>query len=252
MLEGKVAWVTGGGSGIGEAGAIALAEAGATVIISGRNETKLDAVVAKINHAGHKASALALDVTDRAAVAKGAAALLAQHGNIHILINSAGINLPNRRWKNLTAESFDRIVTTNLNGTFYAIEAVLPKMREQRDGCIINVASWSGRYHAYLTGPAYNASKFAVVEMTLALNDDEGPNGIRACALCPGEVATPLVSRRPVPPPPEDIARMLKPEDLGRAIRFVAEMPPHVAINELVISPTYNRIMVGGPDIRRD
>jgi NADP-dependent 3-hydroxy acid dehydrogenase YdfG len=251
MLQGKIAWVTGGGSGIGEAGAIALAEAGATVIVTGRDATKLDAVVAKIIGAGHKASALALDVTDRAAVAKGATLLLAQHGNIHILINSAGINLPNRRWQNLTAESFDRIVTTNLNGTFYAIEAVLPKMREQRDGCIINVASWSGRYHAYLTGPAYNAAKFAVVELTMALNDDEGPNGIRACALCPGEVATPLVARRPVPPPPEDVARMLKPEDLGRAIRFVTEMPPHVAINELVISPTYNRIMVGGPDIVR-
>jgi NADP-dependent 3-hydroxy acid dehydrogenase YdfG len=251
MLQGKIAWVTGGGSGIGEAGAIALAEAGATVIVSGRDDAKLGSVVAKIIGAGHKASALAVDVTDRAAVAEGAEALLAQHGNIHILINSAGINLPNRRWKNLTAESFDRIVTTNLNGTFYTIEAVLPKMREQRDGCIINVASWSGRYHAYLTGPAYNAAKFAVVELTLALNDDEGPNGIRACALCPGEVATPLVARRPVPPPPEDVARMLKPEDLGRAIRFVAEMPPHVAINELVISPTYNRIMVGGPDIVR-
>jgi NADP-dependent 3-hydroxy acid dehydrogenase YdfG len=244
MLQGKIAWVTGGGSGIGEAGAIALAEAGAAVVVSGRDAAKLDAVVARIIDAGHNASALALDVTDRTAVAKGAAALLAQHGNIHILVNSAGINLPNRRWKNLTAESFDRIVTTNLNGTFYTIESVLPKMREQRDGCIINVASWSGRYHAYLTGPAYN-------ELTMALNDDEGPNGIRACALCPGEVATPLVARRPVPPPPEDVARMLKPEDLGRAIRFVAEMPPHVAINELVISPTYNRIMVGGPDIVR-
>ncbi len=251
MLQGKIAWVTGGGSGIGEAGALALAEAGATVIVSGRDDTKLGAVVAKIVGAGHKASALALDVTDRAAVAKGVATLLARHGNIHFLINSAGVNLPNRRWRNLTAESFDRIVATNLNGTFYTIEAVLPKMREQRDGCIINVASWSGRYHAYLTGPAYNAAKFAVVELTLALNDDEGPNGIRACALCPGEVATPLVARRPVPPPPEDVARMLKPEDLGRAIRFVAEMPPHVAINELVISPTYNRIMVGGPDIVR-
>jgi NADP-dependent 3-hydroxy acid dehydrogenase YdfG len=251
MLQGKIAWVTGGGSGIGEAGAIALAEAGAAVVVSGRDAAKLDAVVARIIDAGHNASALALDVTDRTAVAKGAAALLAQHGNIHILVNSAGINLPNRRWKNLTAESFDRIVTTNLNGTFYTIESVLPKMREQRDGCIINVASWSGRYHAYLTGPAYNAAKFAVVELTMALNDDEGPNGIRACALCPGEVATPLVARRPVPPPPEDVARMLKPEDLGRAIRFVAEMPPHVAINELVISPTYNRIMVGGPDIVR-
>jgi NADP-dependent 3-hydroxy acid dehydrogenase YdfG len=251
MLTGKIAWVTGGGSGIGEAGAIALAEAGATVIISGRDETKLGGVVAKIKSTGGKAEALSLDVTQRGDVAKGAAELIARHGAVHILVNSAGVNLPNRRWKNLTAESFDRIVATNLNGTFYAIEAVLPTMRAQRDGCIVNVASWAGRYHAYLTGPAYNASKFAVVELTLALNDDEGPNGIRACALCPGEVATPLIAKRAVPPPPEDVARMLKPEDLGRAIRFVAEMPPHVAINELVISPTYNRIMVGGPDIVR-
>jgi NADP-dependent 3-hydroxy acid dehydrogenase YdfG len=248
MLEGKIAWITGGGSGIGEAGAVALAEAGATVIISGRDQVKLNGVVKKL---GGKAEALALDITDRHAVAKAGAALIARHGACHILVNSAGVNLPNRRWKNLNAESFDRIVATNLNGTYYAIEAVLPTMREQGDGCIINVASWAGRYHAYMTGPAYNASKFAVVELTLSLNDDEGPNGIRACALCPGEVATPLVSKRPIPPPAEDIARMLKPEDLGRAIRFVAEMPPHVAINELVISPAYNRIMVGAKDLAR-
>jgi NADP-dependent 3-hydroxy acid dehydrogenase YdfG len=248
MLQGKIAWVTGGGSGIGEAGAVALAAAGATVIVSGRDQAKLNGVVKNL---GGKAEALALDITDRDAVAKAAAALIARHGGVHILVNSAGINLPNRRWKNLTGESFDRIVATNLNGTYYAIAAVLPAMRAQGDGCIINVASWAGRYHAYLTGPAYNASKFAVVELTLALNDDEGPNGIRACALCPGEVATPLIAKRAVPPPPEDIARMLKPEDLGRAIRFVAEMPPHVAINELVISPAYNRILVGGPDIAR-
>jgi len=144
-----------------------------------------------------------------------------------------------------------RIVATNLNGTLYAIAAVLPAMREQGGGTIVNVASWAGRHHAYMTGPAYNASKFAVVELTHSLNDDEGPNGIRACALCPGEVATPLLAKRAVPPPPEDIARMLKPEDLGRAIRFIAEAPPHVAINELVISPTWSRILVGAKDLAR-
>ena len=248
MLQGKIAWVTGGGSGIGEAGAIALAEAGATVIVSGRDRAKLDGVVKKL---GGAAEALALDITDREAVAKAGADLIARHGACDILVNSAGVNLANRRWKNLDPPSFDRIIATNLNGTYYAIAAVLPHMRERRDGCIINVASWAGRHHTYMTGPAYNASKFAVVEMTHALNDDEGPNGIRACALCPGEVATPLLAKRPVPPPAEDIARMLKPEDLGRAIRFVAEMPPHVAINELVISPTWNRILVGGKDLIR-
>ena len=251
MLQGKIAWVTGGGSGIGEAGAFALAEASAVVVVRGRDQAKLDQVVGRIVAASGKAEALTVDVTKAAAVAKAGAAIVARHGRVDILVNSAGINLPNRRWKNLTAESFDRIVATNLNGTLYAIAAVLPQMREQKDGCIINVASWAGRYHAYMTGPAYNASKFAVVELTLSLNDDEGPNGIRACALCPGEVASPLIAKRPVPPPPEDIARMLKPEDLGRAIRFVAEMPPHVAINELVMSPTWNRILVGAKDIAR-
>jgi NADP-dependent 3-hydroxy acid dehydrogenase YdfG len=251
MLNGKIAWVTGGGSGIGEAGAAALAEAGALVVVSGRTRDKLDKVVADIIKAGGKAEALTLDVTDRKSVALAGAHVISRHGRVDILVNSAGINLPNRRWKNLTAENFDRIVATNLNGTLYAIEAVLPTMRKQADGCVINVASWSGRFHAYMTGPAYNASKFAVVELTLSLNDDEGPNGIRACALCPGEVATPLVAKRPVPPPPEDIARMLKPEDVGRAIRFVAETPPHVAINELVITPTWNRILIGGKDLVR-
>ena len=248
MLQGRIAWVTGGGSGIGEAGAIALAEAGATVIVSGRDRAKLDGVVKRL---GGNAEALALDLTDAEAVAKAGADLVARHGRLDILVNSAGINLPNRRWKNLTAADFARIVAINLNGTYHAIAAVLPAMRAQQDGCIINIASWAGRFHAYMTGPAYNASKFAVVALTFALNDDEGPNGIRACALCPGEVATPMTGKRPVPPPPEDIARMLKPADIGRAIRFVAEMPPHVAINELVISPTYNRIMVGGPDLVR-
>jgi len=251
MLQGKIAWVTGSGSGIGEAGALALAEAGATIILSGRGAEKLDAVAGAIRAAGGTADIAPLDITKHAEVAKAGAELIARHGRIDILVNSAGVNLPNRRWKNLTGESFDRIVATNLNGTLYAIEAVLPAMRAQRDGCVINVASWAGRFHAYMTGPAYNASKFAVLALTMSLNDDEGPNGIRACALCPGEVATPLVAKRPIPPPPEDIARMLKPEDLGRAIRFVAEMPPHVAINELVISPTWNRILVGAKDIAR-
>jgi len=251
MLQGKIAWVTGGGSGIGEAGALALAAAGATVIVSGRDETKLGGVVSKILAAGGKGEAVSLDITARDAVARAGADLVQRHRRVDILVNSAGINLPNRRWKTLTAETFDRIVATNLNGTLYAIAAVLPAMREQKDGCIINVASWAGRHHAYMTGPAYNASKFAVVELTHSLNDDEGPNGIRACALCPGEVASPLIAKRPVPPPAEDIARMLKPEDLGRAIRFIAESPPHVAINELVISPTWNRILVGAKDLAR-
>ena len=251
MLQGKVAWVTGAGSGIGRAGALELAKAGARVVLSGRRAGQLDEVAAEINAAGGKAETAAVDVADRAAVAGVAAQILARHGIVDILVNSAGINLPNRFWRNLTPESFTDIVAIDLNGALYCIHAVLAAMRARKDGLVINVSSWAGRFETYLTGPAYNASKHAMAALTMSLNDEECVNGIRACVIYPGEVATPILKHRPKPPSAEEIARMLQPEDLGRTIRFVAEMPAHVCVNEILISPTWNRVFVGGQDIAR-
>jgi NADP-dependent 3-hydroxy acid dehydrogenase YdfG len=124
-------------------------------------------------------------------------------------------------------------------------QAVLPAMRAQKGGLIVNVASWAGRYDSTFTGPAYNASKHGLVALSATLNIDEGKHGIRSCALCPGEVATPILRSRPVPPSDAEMARMLQPEDLGRVIRFLAELPSHVCINELLISPTWNRAYLG-------
>jgi len=251
VLQGKVAWVTGAGSGIGRAGALELAKAGARVVLSGRRAGQLDEVAAEINAAGGKAETAAVDVADRAAVAGVAAQILARHGIVDILVNSAGINLPNRFWRNLTPESFTDIVAIDLNGALYCIHAVLAAMRARKDGLVINVSSWAGRFETYLTGPAYNASKHAMAALTMSLNDEECVNGIRACVIYPGEVATPILKHRPKPPSAEEIARMLQPEDLGRTIRFVAEMPAHVCVNEILISPTWNRVFVGGQDIAR-
>jgi NADP-dependent 3-hydroxy acid dehydrogenase YdfG len=251
MLEGKVAWITGAGSGIGRSGAIELAKAGAHVVLSGRRAGQLADVVAEITAAGGSAAAAALDVADRAAVAKTAAGILTRHDRVDILVNSAGINLPTRFWKTLTPESFSEIVGVNLNGALYCIHAVLPSMRARKDGLVINVSSWAGRFETYMTGPAYNSSKHALAALTHSLNDEECVNGVRACVICPGEVATPILKNRPKPPAPEEIARMLQPEDLGRTIRFVAEMPPRVCVNEILISPTWNRFFVGGADIAR-
>jgi len=122
--------------------------------------------------------------------------------------------------------------------------AVLPAMRERKDGLVINVSSWAGVFHPRFTGAAYNGSKHAVTAMTETINMEEGVNGIRACALCPGEVATPILDRRPVPPSAEDRARMVQAGDVGHTIRFLAELPPHVCINQLIISPTWNRMYV--------
>jgi len=119
-------------------------------------------------------------------------------------------------------------------------------MRARRDGLVINVSSWFGKYIMGLAGPGYTASKFGVAALTETINVEDGPNGIRACSLCPGEAATPIMERRPVKPPAEQLERMLQEEDLGRTILFVATLPARVCVNEIIISPTHNRFYVGG------
>jgi NADP-dependent 3-hydroxy acid dehydrogenase YdfG len=248
---GKVAWITGAGTGIGLAGAKALAAAGATVVMSGRRKEVLALEAEKIRIMGGKAEIEALDVSDAKAVKKAAAAILRRHARVDILVNSAGLNVPNRYWKNQTIEGWKEVIGINLDGSFHTTYAVLPSMRARKDGLIINVSSWSGVHHPKLTGAAYNASKHAVIAMTETINMEECVNGIRACSVCPAEVATPIMDKRPIPPSQEDRARMLQPEDLGNTIRFIAQMPPHVCVNQVIISPTWNRLYIGGEDIKK-
>lgn len=240
----RVAWITGGGSGIGLAGAQELAKEGWTVIISGRRKDVLDEAVASIAKSGGKVEAMALDVSSAADAEKVAKEIVAKHGRIDLLVNSAGVNVPKRSWDDITTEGWDKLVDINLNGVMYCMRAVLPAMRAQKDGVIINVASWAGRHVSKMTGPAYTTTKHAVLALTHSFNMDEFKNGLRACCLSPGEVATPILKLRPVPPSAEDMAKMLQPEDLGRTIAFVASMPPHACINEILISPTHNRSFV--------
>ncbi|MEO8303761.1 MAG: SDR family oxidoreductase [Betaproteobacteria bacterium] len=250
-MDGRLAWVTGAGTGIGLAGAQALAEAGAQLVMSGRRADVLDAEAARLRARGVRVETEVLDVSDADAVNRVAQAILGRHGRVDILVNSAGLNVPNRFWKNQTLPGWNEVIRVNLDGSYYCIAAVLPAMRERKDGLVINISSWSGRFDTYMTGPAYNAAKHAVIAMTAHLNQEECINGIRACAICPAEVATPIMDKRPVPPSAEDRARMLQPDDLGRTIRFIAEMPPHACINEILISPTWNRIFLGASDLKR-
>lgn len=240
----RVAWITGGGSGIGLAGAEALAKEGWTVVISGRRKDVLDEAVASIAKSGGKIEAMALDVSNAADAEKVAKDIVAKHGRIDLLVNSAGVNVPKRSWDDITTEGWDKLVDINLSGVMYCMRAALPAMRAQKDGVIINVASWAGRHVSKMTGPAYTTTKHAVLALTHSFNMDEFKNGLRACCLSPGEVATPILKLRPVPPSQEDMAKMLQPEDLGRTIAFVASMPPHACINEILISPTHNRSFV--------
>jgi NADP-dependent 3-hydroxy acid dehydrogenase YdfG len=245
-LAGKIAWITGGGSGIGQAAAVEIAKGGARVVVTGRRADSLADTKDLIGRAGGQAEAEAADVADREAVERAAQAILSRHGRVDILVNCAGVNIPKRFLKDLAASDWDRVVEANLNGALYCTLAVLPSMRKRRDGLVINIGSWFARYQGYVGGAAYNASKQALTGLTHQLNMEEGMHGIRACVVHPGETVTPMQRARPKPPSPEDQAKMLKMEDLGRVVRFVAESPAHVCVNEIVVTPTWNRLILGG------
>ena len=244
--ETRIAWVTGGGSGIGLAGAEALAADGWTVAISGR---RLDVLADAAKRIGERNSGqvdvFPVDVARADDVHAVARSILEKHGQIDLLVNSAGLNVPKRSWNELEISGWEQIVEVNLSGVLYAIHAVLPAMRDRKAGSIINIASWAGRIVSQMTGPAYTATKHAILALTHSFNMDECRNGLRACCLSPGEVATPIMRTRPVPPSEEVMSKMLQPEDLGRTIAFVANLPPHVCVNEILISPVANRVFLG-------
>jgi NADP-dependent 3-hydroxy acid dehydrogenase YdfG len=240
-LKGKVAWVTGAGTGIGEAGAIALAREGATVVLTGRRKQPLETVAERIAESGGTALVRPADVTSAAAVGKIAQDIRSELGRLDIVVNNAGTNIPERNWQQLKPEGIDKVIHGNLSSALYVVQAVLPIMRAQKDGVLIHTSSWAGRWIGPLSGPAYTAAKHGMVAMSHTINLEECLNGIRSCVLCPNEVATPILVNRPVPETPQTLARMLQPQDMGELIAFVARQPPHVCINEVMISPTHNR-----------
>ena len=240
-LAGQRAWITGGGTGIGAASARALAQAGAEVIVSGRRAAPLADVVTAISEAGGTARAVPLDVGDAQAVAEAAQEI----GPVDILLANAGLNVPNRAMGKITTPDWDQVVNVNLSGMFYPSQAVLPGMRAQGGGVLILISSWAGHYAGKLTGAAYNATKRAVIALGESINAEEGGQGIRATVIMPGEVATDILKSRPTPPSQKEQDRMLQADDLAATVRFVAEMPPHVCLNEILIAPTWNRFYQG-------
>jgi NAD(P)-dependent dehydrogenase (short-subunit alcohol dehydrogenase family) len=247
----RVAWITGGGTGIGRSTARRLASRGWHVVVSGRRQAELQAACELIAASGGSAEPAALDVSDADAVSAVGEGIIARQGRIDALVCSAGTNVPNRYWNALTPGDFAKVSAVNLNGVAFCVSAVLPAMREAGGGAIVVVSSWAGWRYLPFTGAAYAATKQALSPLVESLNDQEGEHGIRATHVCPGEVATPILRSRPVPPPEADIARMLQPEDVADAVCYAIDAPAHVCLNEIVISPTWNRIYRGAEDLKR-
>lgn len=240
-ITGKIAWVTGAGTGIGEAAAKALAAEGAIVILTGRRKEPLDKVQAVIAQAGGKAVVQSGDLAKAATVDRIVKAIVAEFGRIDIVVNNAGTNVPNRWWSKLTTEAIDTLVHVNLSSAIYVTHAVLPVMRAQGDGQLIHTSSMAGRNISMVSGPIYTAAKHGVVAMSHTINLEECLNGIRSTVILPGEVATDIMKFRDPPELPETLARMVQPEDMGAVVAFVAKQPAHVCVNEMWVTPTHNR-----------
>jgi len=242
-LNDKVIWVTGATSGIGEAAAIHLSQGGAKVIASGRRAERLDALAEQLVEPFHLAP---LDVADEQAVNECAEYIIETYGRIDVLVHSAGLNITERSWDQISPSGWNEVIQVDLNGAFYCNHAVLGAMREQGDGLIINISSWAGRFVSRVSGGAYSAAKHGLNAMTESINQENCQHGIRATALCPGEVATEILDRRPVPVSAEDRARMVQSEDVAELIAFIVRTPAHVCLNEITISPTWNRGYIRG------
>jgi NADP-dependent 3-hydroxy acid dehydrogenase YdfG len=244
QLEGKIVWVTGGGSGIGEAAALVLAREGATMVLTGRREAPLHDVAGRIHDLGGAAHVQPGDLTDPASVRRVGDFIKGEIGRLDILLNNAGININDRHWNKLTPENASLMINGNLAAAAQCVTVALPIMRLNRDGLIIHTASVAGRFIGGFPGPLYTAAKHGIVAMSHSINMEECINGIRSCVFLPGEVATAILDKRPNPVSAEEKARMVQPQDCADLIRYVALLPKRLVMNEVMLSPTWNRAYV--------
>lgn len=231
-LAGRIVLVAGASSGMGRATALAVAAAGAKVVLAGRNAEALDEVAAQSG-----GLAVPTDATDPAAVERLVAKALEAFGRIDALVNAVGTNLRQRSLSQLTAESWAMMLRTNLTAAFNLTQAVVPAMRRQGDGLIVHIASVAAR-RPDMSGVSYQATKAGVAALAHATMEEERQSGIRVTALLPGLTDTPLVLQRPTPPDPAVLARALKPEDVAETCLFLLRLPARAHVAELVLVPS--------------
>lgn len=236
-LSNKVVLITGGGSGVGLASAKLFVERGAKVAITGRDREKLERAADSLGSPDH-VLAHVTDVSDKAQVTGLIQRVVDHFGPIDILVNNAGTNLKDRTMAELTPEMWDQLIRINLDGAFYCTHAVLPSMRQRKDGVIVNVSSVAGKRASPLAGAAYAASKHGMSALGICLAAEEREHNIRVSNVYPGEIDTPILDVRPTPVTAEQRAKILKAEDVAEAVLFVATLPAHVSVPELVIKPT--------------
>lgn len=233
----KTAVVTGAGSGVGQAIGVRLAREGWRVALVGRRPAALEETRCLAGEAGPAMLVCPCDIQRPAAVEATARTVLAEFGDVEVLVNAAGTNAPRRSLEVLSLADYEAMIATNLHGAYYCVQAFLPRMRARRSGTIINIVSDAGKQASPKAGPAYVMSKFGLAGLTQSINAEERANGVRACAIFPGDIDTPLLDRRPAPPDPAARARMLRPDDVAACALLCLHLPAHVIVEELVVRP---------------
>lgn len=233
----KTAVVTGGGSGVGRAVAIKLAQQGWRIAILGRREKTLQETISLANAHAPNITAYVCDIGDLNAVNDTGQSILLDFGEVEVLVNAAGTNAPKRSLEELSPQDYSEMMATNLNGAYYCVQAFLPQMRSRGGGTIINVISDAGKQASPKAGPAYVMSKFGLAGLTQSINAEERAKGIRACALFPGDIDTPLLHKRPTPPDTAARSKMMRPDDVADCVLFCINLPPNVIVEEMLVRP---------------
>ncbi|MFK0386287.1 SDR family NAD(P)-dependent oxidoreductase [Agrobacterium sp. NPDC090273] len=240
-LEGKIALVTGAGSGIGRETALLLAKDGATVVLTGRRLEPLRDVASLIEKAKGRAFARALNIEERDDIIETVKWIKDGIGPVDILVNNAGSASKVLNARFLSEEEWNSTLNVNLTAVFNLTQAVLPDMIARGDGTVITVSSLAAVNPNLLGGAAYGAAKAGVKNFMTFLHNTYRNQGIRATTILPGETNTPIMDNRARPPLEEERAVMMDPIDVARAIALCASLNKSAVIPELHICPTYMR-----------
>ena len=237
-LDGQVAIVTGGGSGIGKHAALLLSREGATVVLAGRRREPLEETAREIAAAKGHAVARPTDVADERQARELVRWTEAEFDRVDVLVNNAGANSRARSIRRFHVAAWDRVFAVNLTAPMVLSQAVLPGMLARGGGTIISVSSFAALTASPMAGSAYGASKAAILNLMRNINAELRDRGIRACTVIPGEAATDILDGRPLPPDAEARSTMMGPEDVAAAIVFCATLPPRTVVEEIYLRPT--------------
>jgi NAD(P)-dependent dehydrogenase (short-subunit alcohol dehydrogenase family) len=233
----KSAIVTGAGSGVGRAIALALVRSGWRVALLGRHRDSLEETARLSGGAPADVLVHPCDIGRVEEVQAMGRTVAEKLGPVEVLVNAAGTNAPKRALEVLSLEDYHAMIDTNLHGPYYCVQAVLPAMRSRGSGTIVNIISDAGKQASPKSGPAYCMSKFGLAGLNQSINAEERSRGIRACAIFPGDIDTPLLNRRPQPPTPEQRAGMLTADDVAECAMLAINLPARAIAEEILLRP---------------